>query len=81
MKDSIELLKKKHKANSMVAMAKVNGLLVPQPCSKCGNNYKVNAHHENYDEPLNIIWLCPSCHRLRHIELNGGKLWGKKSLC
>ena len=24
------------------------------------------AHHENYDKPLEVIWLCRRCHYLKH---------------
>jgi hypothetical protein len=39
-----------------------------QPCERCGF-MKVLAHHENYDEPLNVMWLCQPCHKQRHKEI------------
>lgn len=26
----------------------------------------IKAHHPNYDYPLAVIWMCPSCHELIH---------------
>ena len=36
-------------------------------CAICGNN-EVEVHHENYDEPFVIIWLCKE----HHLEANNG---------
>jgi ribosomal protein S27AE len=37
-----------------------------KPCERCGATENIHAHHPNYDEPLLIIWLCPSCHGHEH---------------
>ena len=50
----------KNHARTRVKVAKRNGILVPVPC-KCGR-LDVQAHHEDYSKPLEVIWLCPSCH-------------------
>lgn len=31
-------------------------------CAICGINDNIEAHHENYDEPLHIMWLCTEHH-------------------
>ena len=46
-----------------------DGSLVKQPCARCGNP-KAVAHHEDYDKPLGVIWLCGKCHSARHRELS-----------
>ena len=41
-------------------------LFKPQVCQDCGMDLKLTAHHENYDEPLQVTWLCYECHAKRH---------------
>ena len=55
-------------AHSQVARAIRSGALVRQPCSRC-NESKSVAHHEDYDKPLEVVWLCQPCHKQRHKEL------------
>jgi hypothetical protein len=35
-----------------------------QPCEICGE--KAEAHHDNYDKPLEVRWLCFFHHREWH---------------
>lgn len=41
--------------------------LKSNPCIKCGA--KAHGHHENYDKPLEVVWLCPLHHKARHKEM------------
>jgi hypothetical protein len=41
------------------------GVIKKQPCSVCSNPI-VEAHHEDYSKPLDIIWLCKVCHIKKH---------------
>ena len=59
----------KQRAQSMAVAAILRGELVRGPCSQCGTQ-KTDAHHEDYSKPLDVIWLCRKCHRLRHAELD-----------
>lgn len=36
---------------------------------KCRDCDKINTqgHHPDYSKPLNVIWLCPSHHKLEHL--------------
>jgi len=56
-------------AHSAVARAVRNGVLQRQPCCRCGHS-KSLAHHEDYDKPLDVMWLCQPCHKQRHKEIN-----------
>ncbi len=36
-------------------------------CESClGANREIHAHHNNYDKPLEVVWLCCSCHARLH---------------
>src|SRR3990167_1315075 len=56
----------KAKAQSAVATAIRNGRMVRQPCDECGAS-PTHAHHNDYSQPLSVVWLCARCHRLRHV--------------
>lgn len=47
----------------------LRGDLTPQPCQRCGDAVGVHAHHDDYSQPLAVMWLCPKHHRERHREL------------
>ncbi len=55
----------KYRARNAVNNAIRDGRLVRQPCEKCGNT-KVDAHHDDYSQPLNVRWLCRTCHLKEH---------------
>jgi hypothetical protein len=48
------------------AAIKVGILIRPSKCSECLKECKPEAHHEDYMKPLDIIWLCRSCHGKAH---------------
>jgi len=58
----------KQNARVKVFNAIRDGVLIRQPCEKCGAAY-AQAHHDDYQKPLDVRWLCASCHRLLHNEL------------
>ena len=60
--------KRRSKCHNAVAKAIKNGDLIPIPCIRCGNE-KSLAHHEDYDKPLDVMWLCQPCHKQRHKEI------------
>ena len=59
---------RRQRAHSAVARAMSKGILGRKLCCRCGNE-KTLAHHEDYDKPLDIMWLCQPCHKQRHKEL------------
>jgi hypothetical protein len=52
-------------ARSYAGVYKRRGRLAPQPCRVCGSE-KVEMHHEDYDKPLDVTWLCRPCHLALH---------------
>lgn len=67
---------KKYKAHQAVAKAVRNGVLTnPGNCVECASDFVVEAHHDDYDFPLTVRWLCAVCHKRWHAEhgeaLNG----------
>ena len=63
--------KRRSVAHNAVSKALKNGDLNRMPCVRC-NAKKSLAHHEDYDKPLDIVWLCQPCHKQRHKEINLG---------
>lgn len=59
---------KSRKAHGIVARAIRSGSLVRCACQRCGSIKSV-AHHEDYEKPLEVVWLCSACHKQRHKEL------------
>lgn len=54
-----------HKALNSAVRAK--RIIRPCKCDDCGNENKfIQAHHEDYLKPLDVIWLCYKCHNLKH---------------
>lgn len=51
----------KHCARVKAGQAK----LEQKPCEDCGESNTVK-HHEDYKKPLEVTWLCCSCHAKRH---------------
>jgi ribosomal protein S27AE len=60
--------KRRQLGHVAVARAIRNGSLFRLPCVRCGEK-KSLAHHEDYDKPLEVMWLCQPCHKQRHKEL------------
>lgn len=59
----------KRNANRLVSIAIKTGAIARKPCEKCGCE-KSEAHHEDYEKPLDVVFLCSSCHKKRHVEIN-----------
>ena len=63
-------LKKKNEAYRVYRIALYNKTLVPaevcENCLEASNN--IHGHHFDYDKPLDVIWLCATCHMKVHCE-------------
>lgn len=47
-------------------LSKLAPKLLKVKCSICKSPFYVIAHHENYNKPLQVLWVCISCHRRIH---------------
>lgn len=65
VKEWRERNKIKRKAQMLVYSAMRNGTLKRQKCEVCKSIF-TEAHHPNYDMPLDVIWLC----KLHHTEIH-----------
>lgn len=46
---------------------KTGELIKADKCEKCGTTARLHGHHwHGYENPLDIIWLCPLCHVEEH---------------
>ena len=60
------------KAHHAVSNAVRDGRLEKQPCENLDDTCygKINAHHDDYNKPLEVRWLCRS-HHMRWHAVNG----------
>lgn len=58
-------LRESHIARWKTHRALKRGRLVKQPCEVC-NAPDVEAHHDDYSQPLAVRWLCKEHHRAHH---------------
>lgn len=55
------------RARRVLSVAIKKGLVRrPKKCSECGWKGRVHGHHEDYNKPLEVVWLCQVCHGKRH---------------
>jgi len=60
-----------HKAYMAVSNALRDGIITkPSHCERCQVE-DIQAHHEDYSKPLEVIWLC----RKHHLALHGKKAY------
>jgi hypothetical protein len=60
----------KVRARTQVTEAlRIGKLIKPDRCTNC-SNIKVEAHHNDYSKPLQVIWLCRNCHTSLHKQIN-----------
>jgi hypothetical protein len=63
---------KKDRARSYLSFAIRDGDIArPSNCEKCGVECSPEGHHIDYDKPLEVIWLCKSCHENIHHSNEG----------
>ena len=61
--------RKKLRAQWRLSKAVLRGTVdKPDVCSSCGKGGIIHGHHPDYDKPLEVIWLCPGCHKAVHFN-------------
>jgi len=64
----------KKRAQTEVLNAMRRGELVrPNVCKGCDGSERIEAHHDDYNFPLEVRWLCRWCHRAWHREHGEGR--------
>ncbi len=58
----------KRKAQTAVGNAvRDKRLMKPSTCLRCGTtSERIEAHHPDYNKPLDVVWLCTLCHGKEH---------------
>ena len=58
------------RAMNMLARALRRGVIRKSNfCECCYAFGKTEAHHDDYDKPIDVKWLCVKCHNKRHVEI------------
>lgn len=66
----------KKRAWNAVQKALASGLLErPGTCEFCKLGTYLHAHHDDYEQPLVVAWLCSSCHQIVHALLRGERVY------
>jgi len=54
-------------------------IVKPTSCEACQKSdaAHIHGHHEDYNKPLDVRWVCPACHRKIHLPTPGTKGGGK----
>lgn len=66
---------KAHAAQERVRRAVFAGKIVPSvECDFCANQGALHAAHIDYNRPLDVLWLCPVCHKQfdSNVDRNAG---------
>ena len=62
--------------NKLEQAIKYGRIARPDVCEKCGQTQQfkdgrtgIQAHHYDYEKPLDVIWLCQKCHHNLHKDV------------
>ncbi len=60
----------KKRAHSQLRRAILSGAVTkPKTCQRCGTQptpKDLHGHHHDYGKPLDVEWICTSCHGIEH---------------
>lgn len=58
--------------NTAVSAGKVKK---PNRCEMCFKEHnRIEGHHDDYTQPLSVVWACPPCHAKIHKQMKVGTL-------
>lgn len=64
--NSVKNYRAKHPDRQKIYRDCEKTLVNPHICSQCGGTVMVEAHHDDYNKPFEVRWLCRICHRRWH---------------
>ena len=56
----------KYLAHTILNVAVLRGEINRKPCVICGSAEKIHGHHEDYSQPLGVVWMCQKHHDEYH---------------
>ena len=60
----------RHRANGKLNYyVGIGRIIAPLKCSECNSTGRLDAHHSDYEKPLDVDWVCKVCHKQLHKEL------------
>lgn len=60
-------------ARSKAYIALRKGEIKRDNCKHCGSDFDLQMHHEDYNSPYDITWLCRECHIKEHKRIGNFK--------
>lgn len=61
-----KFLQKSKARDALNAAIRKKRIINPKQCSLCDSKKTIQAHHEDYSKPLEVIWVCATCHARIH---------------
>ena len=60
-----EIDRVRHKVAYAIKTGRIEKPLI---CEKCGRKKRLHAHHIDYNQWNNVVFLCASCHKKEHLK-------------
>jgi predicted Zn-ribbon and HTH transcriptional regulator len=50
-------------------------IIRPETCEQCGGKFILHCHHNDYEDPMDVSFLCSPCHYKKHSGERKGISW------